>query len=407
MKNKELRMYALVVLVSAVGLYALGDLLSIHAVNVGFAASARNCQIAERLYDDSVKQEAKWCGAMYDANRCAYFQKESVRYNVYIDGQCNVKRCPDSPYRCRLSERATVSWVERCVEGSWSTVETCASGCARGACLESSKKPLVEQPSEAVACRDSDAGIDYAVRGSVHNPGSVIATSTDSCAELVYVPMQAYQDIGTCSGSACYLREYYCEGISTSVRYQPCPNGCRDGACVVALTPVACTDSDGGSNYNVVGTTTGRDNYQGDKTQVATYTDYCQDLDRLAEFVCGYINDATGLGYIYMQGHICPNGCNDGACIAADQQQPSTCADSDGGINYQVKGTVSTTTDPAARFVDICMESGIEGGVQSYRTVARCSGDPCYINENYCDGDTTRATQSRCPSGCTDGVCIS
>jgi hypothetical protein len=81
---------------------------------------------------------------------------------------------------------------------------------------------------------------------------------------------------------------------------------------IVALSPT-CTDSDGGINYNVKGTTIGT--YEPNPT-VKSSSDYClnpspENDNNLLEFYCKGGSNFTGAYYK------CPNGCKDGACLAA------------------------------------------------------------------------------------------
>jgi hypothetical protein len=66
-----------------------------------------------------------------------------------------------------------------------------------------------------------------------------------------------------------------------------------------------CTDTDGGKNYNVKGTTTGP---QGENT--VTKMDTCIDSNKVGEWFC-WPSDNHVEGETYT----CPNGCQNGACI--------------------------------------------------------------------------------------------
>lgn len=81
-----------------------------------------------------------------------------------------------------------------------------------------------------------------------------------------------------------------------------------------------CTDSDGGRNYYVKGTTTGLNVYN----QMSTITDRCgavnigypQDERYVHEYSC---EGASAVD----EDFLCPNGCQDGACIYPDTSPPS------------------------------------------------------------------------------------
>jgi hypothetical protein len=147
------------------------------------------------------------------------------------------------------------------------------------------------------------------------------------------------------------LREFSCgkEGVEeTEIR---CPSGCRDGACI-------CQDTDGGWNYFEQGTTGGS-------------TDYCRaDGDTLVEYGCGGGGDSRTVD--------CQYGCRDGACI---------CSDTDGGVNYDVRGTIGSYTDH-------CEADG--------RTLIE------YSSRELSDGRTCwlESRSYRCIGSCQDGACI-
>jgi hypothetical protein len=88
-----------------------------------------------------------------------------------------------------------------------------------------------------------------------------------------------------------------------------CPNGCNKGACVIAPPAPECTDSDGGNNIYVKGTTKG---YLLDSSMYVEKSDYCviegEENGRLVESFCynGQVADIN---------HDCPAGCVDGECI--------------------------------------------------------------------------------------------
>ena len=86
--------------------------------------------------------------------------------------------------------------------------------------------------------------------------------------------------------------EYTNGGISPP---PPLPNGGTTG----------CTDTDGGKNYNIKGTTTGP---QG--SNIVTKTDSCLNNNQVGEWFC-WPSDNHVEGTTYT----CPNGCSNGACL--------------------------------------------------------------------------------------------
>ena len=99
---------------------------------------------------------------------------------------------------------------------------TCGIGsvCRYGMCMK--------RPKSIPICADSDVGINPEIRGEINTGG----TTRDEC----WVSMDrsnpdndgAYTD--GCSGSNCYLYEYYCDNDNRNYVIIPSPNGCLNGA---------------------------------------------------------------------------------------------------------------------------------------------------------------------------------
>ncbi len=134
-----------------------------------------------------------------------------------------------------------------------------------------------------------------------------------------------------------------------------------------------CTDSDGGKNYKVRGTT---------RAPAGTRTDECYSDKQLSEFYCPR-SDSREAERVVVD---CPNGCKDGRCISS----VSTCKDSDGGNKIYVKGTTSGYMPLASRsgtWTDIC------GGVLG-------------VTEYYCDSNEVWWVLTECKLGCKNGACL-
>ena len=74
----------------------------------------------------------------------------------------------------------------------------------------------------------------------------------------------------------------------------------------------------------------------------------------------------------------------------SETPQVQTCTDSDGGLNYYVKGT--------------CTSCNIQGGFCS-AMIDTCSAKT--LTECYCEGNNIASINNLCPNGCNDGACIS
>jgi hypothetical protein len=79
----------------------------------------------------------------------------------------------------------------------------------------------------------------------------------------------------------------------------------------------------------------------------------------------------------------CFNGCMDGACI-----NDSGCTDSDGGKDFYVKGSIKGSIGSGQGYDDVCVDSN-------------------FLNERYCSSDPSQFTYNfKCPNGCKDGACL-
>jgi hypothetical protein len=75
-----------------------------------------------------------------------------------------------------------------------------------------------------------------------------------------------------------------------------------------------------------------------------------------------------------------------------DTQANSPCKDSDGGLNYTVKGTLTLTKNGnVTRYQDYCRSA-----------TTKFKG---YVFEYYCNGTTVGTSNYNCLKGCSDGKC--
>ena len=265
---------------------------------------------------------------------------------VYINGSSSPScfdACQGSSstlYECYCTSNGSLSLV----------TYTCPYGCSNGACANQTTP--TNQTNNT--CSDSDGGINYYVQGTTTN---ATTSKTDSC-------------------NVNNLTEYYCSyGAVLSTTYG-CPYACSNGACINQTTPANqtnCTDSDGGINYYVKGSTT---------NATISKTDSCNG-NNLTEYYCSY-------GAVLSTTYGCPYACSNGAC--ANQTTPTnqtnyTCTDSDGGINFNVKGTTTGWYNGSLYTVNDSCKEGV-------------------LTEYYCSGANINLTSHNCPSGCSNGACI-
>ncbi|MBS3113269.1 hypothetical protein J4418_04255, partial [Candidatus Woesearchaeota archaeon] len=107
-------------------------------------------------------------------------------------------------------------------------------------------------------------------------------------------------------------------------KFYICPNGCKNGACV-SDTP--CTDSDGGKNYFVKGTTSGMTKTYYNGTESEKYSssdDICVKDNQIPQsgYEEGLFEHYCENNYLQVDGSdktfICPNVCEDGACVESN-----------------------------------------------------------------------------------------
>ena len=268
---------------------------------------------------------------------------------------------------CDISNSA--AWIDTCSTTKDTVIEYYCSGgegthwgfaaagcgygykCEDGACV----------PASDVLCTDSDGGVNLKVKGTATDSSG---TETDYC----------YAD-----GA---LAEYSCLSNYAKKRgYFNCPSGykCDDGACVPASN-VLCTDSDGGFNLNVRGTTT---------DSSGSSTDFCFQNNEVTEYSC--LNDYSK----EMRSLRCGGGeiCIDGACVInSSLWENSPCNDSDGGNNIYVRGETKTTKEESdyKEHVDECKSGRIDESACNYLGIIEI-----YMS-------------TPCPQGfiCNDGACV-
>jgi len=184
--------------------------------------------------------------------------------------------------------------------------------------------------------------------------------------------------------STCY------NGVQTRTIIASYPSGCSGGSPVLSqdcnLVNNTCTDSDGGINYYVRG-------HLVDEKYNAMYDDQCANNTSLKEYYCGPEN------YLY-ETYLCPDGCAAGVCLNVTAPN-ITCTDSDGGINYNVKG-----------FSQGYLYWSEEDILALNNYSDFCSKDPQtgidYASDFYCDSRSylRQGAMGLCPNGCVDGACV-
>jgi hypothetical protein len=129
-----------------------------------------------------------------------------------------------------------------------------------------------------------------------------------------------------------------------------------------------CSETDGGLDYYQQGTTT---------DSAGTYTDECLNVTSLKEWRC---DQGTARSTVYRCTDFCSEGRCGGFSLNADHGVYQ-CTDSDGGMNYTLKGTVNGHEE------DKCVSSS-------------------RLREWYCKNNMPRSTIYHCENGCDNGVCV-
>lgn len=296
-------------------------------------------------------------------------------------------------------------------------------------------------------CTDSDGGRDYFVKGylsGMNSAGGVADRESDSCGQLV--GSSFYKGQGTA------VLEYYCQQDGTfTTEFHECPDDCYDGACIQSTTTEVDRCPELSANlkqkityYEDLSSPNGRNTVRVEGKEVkrldnvVIYSNSVSVPDkgrllrvldipsnssssnrvRLGDLISGEVFDfATGTGqkavtnidgqtyYLYAYNYdandlnryiILTWGAGSSAGNVGNERDTfnckvTDCKDSDGGLNYFVKGTASScSTNPS----ETC--TGFDD---------KCS-DNSVLKEGYCDGGSVSDKPYACENGCYDGQCI-
>lgn len=221
--------------------------------------------------------------------------------------------------------------------------------------------------SNGCGCDDTDDGLAYFTQGELRKQKRDDEIRCVRVPGRDDVPPICTDMVETVASDSCLaankVREYYFVDSSGEIGYRDfdCPDGCEDGSCVCSGS-----DSDGGRNYYSRGCLS------------PTVCDSClndyQLLERYREMVVNRRGEETC--QTGSERYDCPIGCQEGACL---------CQDSDGVVNYEIRGNVGRAGE------DYCSDN---------RTLVEYSvrreGDTCFIVSH----------PYRCPGSCSEGRCL-
>ncbi len=280
----------------------------------------------------------------------------------------------------------------------------------------------------AANCTDSDGGVNYNTQGTtcVGNDCKI-----DICLD------------GYFNGDN--LAEYYCESLTNkqpptdrfSVTYF-CPNGCQDGACVQEEPSLQVLSPNGGEVWEQnpakgqfvkwsgaterkpsdfkVALTDPRGNFVGWIMHNSPQKDPAGGFQLIwdvisackTEFVGGF-TDCFKVSPEFYKVEVVDMITKKTDASDAPFSIVPLCYDSDGGINYYIKGYVSTNyngQDINNKVFDSCISPDPNYPNQSIG-VDSCSGQNCQVEDFYCDGyKGPYGSFYNCPYGCKDGACI-
>lgn len=188
---------------------------------------------------------------------------------------------------------------------------------------------------------------------------------------------------------------------------------------MLSFVSAECTDSDGGKNPAIKGTTSGWNSF--DDSSFTTKTDYCyvygdvvdENLEQCSGEGCGimefHCTTGGGSNNLFVGGtfYYCSEGCQDGVCIGTSSEEPEfgmgvssvsvlTCDDSDGGKDYYIRGEVT--------YEAVAESTGV---ASDFQELDFCVNDTI-LAEQFCnDADGLKEIDYyECPNGCDGGVCL-
>lgn len=256
------------------------------------------------------------------------------------------------------------AWENKCnCNEDCTDVPICVDKCGDGICAENvctgTGCPCAESPTTCpedcaqVTCTDTDGGRDYYVKGMI--------TDSDGISQVDYC-------ISLSTGNPIVnLMEFYCseEGIRAVSEEYLCPHGCTDGACNECSVDSDCATASSGDSQGT--------RYICSRGKCIPYIPAC--VDKCGDGNCDDIV-CTGTGCACAENPTnCPADCAE-----------ETCTDTDGGINYYVKGVATSSNLKSEDYCAIPIS-------------------PNLLYEYYCLGHELKAIEYTCEYGCTDGAC--
>ena len=250
----------------------------------------------------------------------------------------------------------------------------CSEGCSNNVCVE----PALEGNIPGI-CADSDNGIDASIQGTVVGLKTHYNSSswnfTDSCTTEVVMGQTINVAV-----------EGYCsENGEANTIWVYCSEGCTDGSCDFVAGVSGCVDTDNGINYSKMGTVSGT--HYGLEGWSLTDTCHRTYNNQEAYLKEGYCEN----GEAKFVNVLCAGDCLGGTCNTEGSNATTyDCVDTDGGLNYDLKG----------------ITTGMHEGDPNWVHEDRCYGQN--VIEGRCDsfGNVHLVNYGSCENGCDDGACL-
>ena len=242
-------------------------------------------------------------------------------------------------------------------------------------------------------CYDTDGGgvpEEWYIKGKVYvGRETYQVIEEDCCVEEVTDPKQPH----TCVAKSNYLKEAACGsgGNELYLSVEACKNGCENGECL----EFDCEPRE--EFYLKYDESVTRQGKTIKLVNVETDGSIQIDVNGVEENVAKYkkVNEVwISIKESYYKVSSSERSARVVICVSG-----ATCTDTDGGIEYYKKGTVTYETGEKT---DTC-------GILSTETfVDECSGSDCILAEYFCTDTGLLADPSvfTCPNGCKDGACI-
>jgi hypothetical protein len=254
--------------------------------------------------------------------------------------------------------------------------------CSEGKCMQNQSPP-----QNQTNCTDSDSYLPMEPNYPIASQIGTVGTCTDASGN--------HTDI---SVNSSYLNEFYCGPTQNPVSclnttWYNCIShnytGSSGGQCIRenASNNNSCSDSDGGLIYNVTGTASGYYN-----NTPYSYTDSCYNATWVNEQFCSATRSNSSAYWCINMG--ANYTCSSGKCVYTAPPPPNdSCSDTDGGLIYNVTGTVNGTYN---------------GTTYSYTD--QCFGTTT-LYEHYCTGTTNHSEMFTCSQlganyTCSSGKCV-